>query len=175
MQIEVKSESGMSLIEAMIAMLVLTVGATGMAAVFAYALRAASTGPNELIAMHKASEAIEGVFSARDSHSLTWDQLRNVSDGGIFLDDATDLYLAGDDGVVNSEDDSLTVESVELPGPDDYYGTGDDVTQDLIGFTRQVSIVDVTADLRLITVTITFPFGTATRTQELTALISRYA
>jgi len=175
MQIEVKSESGMTLIEALVAMLVLTVGAAGMATVFAYSLRAASTGPNELIAMHKAAEAIEGVFSARDSHSLTWDQLRNVSDGGIFLDDATDLYLAGDDGVVNSQDDPLTVESFELPGPDEYFGTGDDVTQALTGFTRQISIVDVTADLRLITVTIKFPFGTTTRTQELSALISRYA
>jgi hypothetical protein len=171
----VKSESGMSLIEAMIAMLVLTVGAVGMAAVFGYALGAASTGPNELIATHKAAEAIEGVFSARDSHSLTWDQLRNVSEGGIFVDAATDLSLPGDDGVVNSLDDPAAVESIDLPGPDQYYGTEDDVTRVLGGFTRQISIVDVTADLRSITVSITYPAGTTTRTHVLTALISRYA
>ena len=58
----------------------------------------------------KAAQAIEAVFGARDSHKVTWAQIRNVngasgSDGGIFLDGPQPLPQAGPDGLVNTGDD----------------------------------------------------------------------
>src|SRR6202011_4699378 len=105
-----------------------------------------------------ATEAIESVFSARDSHMVTWAQLRNVSDGGIFLNGPQPLKVAGPDGVVNTADDGR-VEAIVLPGPDQQLGTADDVTQTLDGFTREIQIVDLSADLRSVTVTITYRTG----------------
>jgi prepilin-type N-terminal cleavage/methylation domain-containing protein len=174
------SQSGVTLIETMIAMAVLTVGAVGLASAFLYGMNSATSGPNELIATQKAAEAIESVFSARDSHSVTWEQLQNVDaedpdSPGIFLNGPYDMYLAGDDGVLNTDDDTETIESVELPGPDGYLGTEDDTTQTLTGFQREIAISELSDDLREITVVITYKAGTVTRTYTLTALISAFA
>lgn len=169
------SETGVSLIEAMIAMLVLSTGAMGMASVFVYGIQSASSSPNELTATQKAAEAVESVFSARDSHRLTWAQLRNVADGGIFLDGDRDLTVAGADGVVNTSDDG-SVESVSLPGPDQLLGTGDDGAMSLAGWKRHILISDEPQDtLRRVTVTITYPSGTLTRTYSVTVYISSFA
>ena len=65
------SEKGVGLIEALIAMLVLSVGAIGMAGLFLHGMQAATSSPNELVATQKAAEAIESVYSARDSHTIT--------------------------------------------------------------------------------------------------------
>jgi type II secretory pathway pseudopilin PulG len=177
MRTRVDSARGITLIETMIAMLVLTVGAIGMASLFMYGMQSATSSPNELVATQKAAEAIESVFSARDSHTLTWAQLSNVSAGGIFLDGATPMTTAGLDGVLNTADDG-PVESTELPGPDQTLGTEDDTTQTLIGFTREIVISEldpVNPDLRDVTVNIIYQAGTTTRTYSLSALISRFA
>jgi len=168
------SERGVSLIETMIAMLVLTVGAIGMASVFLYGMQSATSSPNELVATQKASEAIESVFGARDSHTITWAQLRNTGDGGIFLPGPQPMRLAGADGVLDTADDGA-VESVVYPGPDQLLGTADDKTETLSSFTREIAIADINTNLRSITVTITYQAGSVTRTYSLTAYISAYA
>src|SRR5688572_33185740 len=104
------SQAGVTLIETMIAMLVLTVGAVGMASAYLYGMNSANSAPNELVATQKAAEAVESVFSARDSHTITWDQLQNVDaedpdSPGIFLNGPTDMHMAGDDGILNTDDD----------------------------------------------------------------------
>ena len=70
------------------------------------------------------------MFAARDSHKLTWAQIRNVqgasgSDNGVFLDGPQPLRTAGADGVVNTADDG-PVETMTYPGPDQRIGTADD-------------------------------------------------
>ncbi len=175
MRHQMDAESGITLIETMIAMLVLTVGAIGMAGVFLQGMNLAATAPKELVATQKAAEAIESVFGARDSHTVTWDQLRNVSHGGIFVDAATPMKVAGADGVLNTADDGA-VESVELPGPDQNLATpADNKTETLTGFTRQITISDLSQILRQVTVTITYQAGATTRTYALTAYISAFA
>ena len=65
MRTHIHSEHGMSLIETMIAMLVLTVGAIGMASVFLYGMQSASSSPNELVATQKAIPFLDSkIFSA---------------------------------------------------------------------------------------------------------------
>jgi Tfp pilus assembly protein PilV len=169
-----RTEAGFSLIETMFAIGVLSVAALGMAGIFAQGMQKTASSPGELLATQKAAEAIESVFSARDSHSITWTQLRNVSQGGIFLDGAKPMTTDGPDGVVGTADDG-PVESVVLPGPDQQLGTADDKTVTLSAFTRQIAIADISTDLRSITVTITYKSGATTRSYTLTALISTFA
>jgi type II secretory pathway pseudopilin PulG len=158
MQTDIRQESGFSLVETLISMGVLTVGAIGMAAVFAQGLQSTQTSPNELLATQKAAEAIESVFSARDSRTLTWAQIRNVGDGGIFIDGATDMNLAGADGILNTGDTGESLESDNLER-----------------FTREIRITDLSDDLRSITVTVRYPSGSSYRTYQLTSYISRFA
>ena len=131
--------AGFSLVETMFAIGVLSVAALGMAGIFAQGMQKTASSPGELIATQKAAEAIESVFSARDSHSITWAQLRNQTNGGIFNNGPQPLTTDGPDGVVDTADDG-PVESVKLPGVDQKLGTADDVTKTLTDFTREIKI-----------------------------------
>jgi hypothetical protein len=175
-----RSGKGTSLIETAIALGVLTVGALGAAAVFTQGMESTRSAPGDLVATQKAQEAIESVFAARDSHTVTWAQLRNVTgtgaDGGIFLDGALDIRDPGPDGIVSTADDAAEpIESTTYPGPDLLVGGADDTIATLAGFTREIAIRNLTADLRSITVTVTYRAGRAVRTYTLTAYISNYA
>jgi type II secretory pathway pseudopilin PulG len=173
---QLDSQAGVSLVETLFAVMMLTIAASGMASVFLFGMQSVTSAPNELVATQKAAEAIESVFSARDSHTITWQQLRNVSDGGIFVSGPTEMRIAGSDGILNTADDaSQEVEKVILPGPDQILNTADDVTDRLTTFTREVAISELTPKLREITVVITYQAGSTRRTYTLTALISAYA
>ncbi|HET9833818.1 MAG TPA: prepilin-type N-terminal cleavage/methylation domain-containing protein [Vicinamibacterales bacterium] len=167
-------ERGFSLIETVIAMGLMATALLGLAALLTAGARRIGTTPGDLTATQKAAEAIESVFSARDTQTVRWAQLRNVADGGIFLDGPQPLKDPGPDGLLGTADDDA-VETVVLPGPDQQLGTNDDVTVTLNGFTREIQIRDVEANLRLITVIITYQQGSATRTYTLTSYISNFA
>jgi type II secretory pathway pseudopilin PulG len=192
MQQQRQSEAGFSLMEVVIATGVLAVGLLGSAAVLGTGMQRLGSSPNEVIAVQKAAEAIESVYSARDSHKITWAQVRNVngqsgSDGGIFLDGPKQLKLPGADGLINTADDTV-VESNVFPGYDQALGTADDKTVTLSTFQREIIIRDI-ADvpvgcgsnannpcaLRSITVKVTYPDGKATRLYTLTTYISSYS
>lgn len=175
MDMRTGSQSGFSLLETVFAIGVLSVGALGMAGIFTQGMQRTISSPNELIATQKAAEAVESVFSARDSHSITWAQLRNESHGGIFVDGPQTIKTPGGDGVVNTHDDGPGIESFALPGPDQQLGTADDVTRTLDGFTREITIADLSDDLRSITVTVSYNSGPQTRTYTITAYISTWA
>ena len=183
-------ESGFSLMEVMVATSVLSVGLLGAAAVLASGMQRLGSSPNDVIATQKAAEAIESVYSARDSHKLTWAQIQNVvgaaSDGGVILDGPQPLRLAGADGLVNTADDGA-IEVQTLPGVDQQVGTSDDKTVSLGNYRREIRIRDVPNEptgcggsvkpcmLRSVTVTVTYPDGKATRTYTVVAYISSYA
>jgi len=168
------SQAGFSLVETMMAIGILTVGTLGVAGVFTAGVQKTVSSPNELLATQKAAAAIESVFSARDSHTATWAQLRNVSNGGMFVNGPQPLKVEGADGVVNTADDGA-VETVVLPGRDHLLGTADDITQTLNGFTREIQIVDLSDDLRSVTVTIRYGAGPTAGSYTLTAYISTFA
>ena len=173
------NDRGFSLIETMIAVSLLAVALLGAAGLLASGLQKIASSPGDLTATQKATEAVESVFSARDSHTLTWAQIRNVkgasgNDGGIFLDGPQSLRIPGADGIVGTADDGA-IETVTYPGPDQKLGTADDVTQSLSGFTREIRIRDLQVNLRAITVIVTYQAGSAVRTYTLTAYISSFA
>ncbi len=61
-----------------------------------------ASSPGEVLATQKAAEAIESVFSARDSHTITWAQLQNTNMGGIFKVGPQPLTTDGPDGVIGT-------------------------------------------------------------------------
>jgi hypothetical protein len=176
MQRDLRADAGITLIEAMIAMLVLTVGAVGMAGAFLHGMNTLVSSPQELIATQKAAEAVESVYSARDSHTITWAQLNNQKNGGIFKNGETDLKVAGADGIVNTNDDG-DIESVVTPGPDQAMGTTDDRTETLRTFKREIRIEPITGrdDIRSLTVVITYQAGSLAQKYTLTTYISAFA
>ncbi len=173
------SSNGFSLAETVVALGVLTTGILGAAAVLATGMQNLSSSPSDVVVTQKAAQAVEAVFSARDSGKLTWAQIKNVSAGGVFLDGPTQLRLAGDDGVVNTTDDSgQPIETVTLPGKDQILGTSDDQTITLDNFTREIKLTDVAGEndeLRMIVVTVKFQNGPTIRTYVLTTFISAYS
>lgn len=177
------SDRGFSLVETVVSLGVLTVGLLGAAAVMTTGMQNLSTSPADVIVTQKAAQAIEAVFSARDSHRLTWPQIRNVhgvsgSDGGVFIDGPTQLLMPGNDGLVNTADDTV-VESYVMPGKDQRLDTtADNQTVTLSGYTREIAITDVAGEngeLRMIKVTLTYQSGASKRTYVLQTYISAYS
>jgi len=169
-----RTDAGFSLVETLVSILILSVGVLGLSQAFISGVRKTIASPYEVLATQKAAEAVESVFAARDSHTITWPQLKNASEGGVFMNTATPLNTPGVDGIVNTPDDG-GVETFTFPGPDGAMSTGDDKTLSLIGFTRRIQIVELSGYLRQITVTITYPAEGQTKTYEVVALISQYA
>jgi prepilin-type N-terminal cleavage/methylation domain-containing protein len=202
MHTSLSAERGFSLLETMIAIGVLSVGLMGAAAVIAQGMTRVASSPYDVITTQKAVEAIESVFSARDSHKLTWSQIQNVngatgSDGGVFIDAPTNLLVAGQDGLVGTADDGgvapswtsrTTLESMVWPGKDQLIGTADDVTVTLSQYKRQITIRDIPNEplncglpgpdpctLRSVTVTVVYYAGGNKRTYTLATYISNYS
>ena len=179
MRTQSSASRGFSLIETVIALGVMTTGMLGAAAVLTVGMQKVTSSPGDLVATQKANEAIESVFSGRDSHTITWAQLKNLhgatgSDNGIFLDGAQPLKVAGADGLLDTADDGA-VETVTLPGRDQMLGTFDDQTITLDGYSREIAIRDVETDLRSITVTITYQSGALKRNYTITTYISNFS
>jgi hypothetical protein len=177
----ITSSKGFSLAETVIALGVLATGVIGAAGVLAAGMTNLASSPADVIMTQKAAEAVESVFSARDSHKLTWPQIQNVyganNDGGVFVDAATPLNTPGPDGLVNTADDGA-IETIDLPGLDGIIGTADDQMIPLVNYTRQITIRNVaneSGNLRSIVVTITYQNGPTKRTYVLSTFISSYS
>jgi hypothetical protein len=174
-----RRDAGFTLIEATIAMGILTVGMLGLAQALCLGMQHMSTSSANLIAREKAREAVESVHTARDTRTIVWAQIRNVADGGVFLNGAQDLNAAGADGLVNTADDSAAgMETMRDPGPNGILGDADDVLTPLIGFRRQIEISELVPahpDLRQLIVTITYTVGPRQRTYTLRTFISAFS
>jgi prepilin-type N-terminal cleavage/methylation domain-containing protein len=170
------SKQGFSLLETMIAIVVLSIGVLTLAGVLATGLAYMGMSQLDYMAQQKASEVVESIFTARDSSALTWPQILNTSDGGIFTVGATPLLQPGVDGIVGTVDDALPVDCIIGPGPDGILGTADDTCVPLQGFTRTIAIttnVNGDTSLRQITVTINYPAGKFARQYQLVTFISQ--
>jgi prepilin-type N-terminal cleavage/methylation domain-containing protein len=181
--VRVKGDDGFTLIEVMVAILVLTAGMVSLLGVAAVGVQRAAESSPMLIAREKAREAIESVHSARDTGELSWAKIQNVGTGaGIFLSGDQPLKDAGADGIVNTADDGA-VETVRSPGADRILGNTDDQVITLTGYTRNILIEPLTYDgtatvnpaLRKITVTIRYKVASMWRTYTLATYISSYS
>jgi type II secretory pathway pseudopilin PulG len=169
-----QNQAGFTLVETLFAIIILCGGLLALASAFAQGLVTMNTSHYHQIAKEKASEAIESVFTSRDTRIITWAQIRNVDSGGVFLNGPQQLRAAGTDGLVNTGDDG-SPESEKLAGPDGLLNTGDDVVFPLDAFTREIDISDIAPNLRQIRVMVRYHVGHLVRQYELVAFISSFA
>jgi type II secretory pathway pseudopilin PulG len=172
-------EAGFSLVETIIAMGILATGLLSLAGVFVMGLSNLAGSSNNLIAREKAREAVESVHTARDTRVITWAQIKNVSNGGVFLNGQQDIRNTGADGLVNTADDANElIETLKGPGPDGILGNTDDTSMPLTDYKRQIVISELLTNgnpnptLRQITVTVFYKVNQAIRTYTLTTYIS---
>jgi Tfp pilus assembly protein PilV len=189
------SQGGFTLLEALIAMVVMTVGLLSVIASLTFAMSAVQNGEYDLIARQKALEAMESIYTARNSQQpgFSFASINNTSSGGIFKVGAQPLLCAGPDGMVGTTDDVACTtasgatcpnggaECMVLPGPDGVLGTADDVTMSLGNFTRTITITQVllpdgTVNENMVAVTVTVAYTVAGGTHSYTTngLISAY-
>lgn len=178
-------QRGFTLIEAMISLVILSFGILSLAVVYSQGLFYANQTQVDYIAEKKAEEAVETIFTARDTGILTWAQIQNVagstgSDGGVFLDGPQPLLDSGPDGLVGTADDDASKPDAVIigPGADNVLGTADDESTNLNPWmTRTIAITPVTGEpnLRMITVTISYKSGRMNRTFVLVSYISSFA
>lgn len=179
-------EGGFSLIEVLIAMVILTVGLVSLLSVFGLAMAATQTSQQDMIAKQLANEALESIMTARNSSQLAWDQIQNVGQGdgnGIFVTGFKDMTTAGPDSIYGTSDDTGTRQTLHDPGPDGIFGNGDDVYIPLVGYQRQVQFADVQdangntiPSVRGVTITVQYAAAQAgmTKTYALNSYVSQY-
>jgi type II secretory pathway pseudopilin PulG len=169
------SPAGFTLLEAMLAIVILGCGLLALASGLSQGMVIMSTSHSHQIAKEKASEAMESVFTSRDARKITnWNLIRNVSAGGIFLDGLQPLREQGNDGLVNTADDG-DIETDIQPGSDQLLGTADDVVVLLDNYQREIEITDIAPNLRQIRIIINYTIGHLSRQYTLAAYISPFA
>jgi len=175
-----KRERGFTLIETMIAMVILSFVILSVAACYTQGIQASNSNQMSFIAQQKAQEAMETIFTARDSGTLTFANITNVSQGGLFLDGPQRLCDAGPDGVLGTADDNCNMPNVIVTGPgsDNILGTGDDTVINLNPWmTRTIAITPVngTQQLNQVTITVNYIYQGRTTQFVLVSYISGWA
>jgi type II secretory pathway pseudopilin PulG len=139
------TEGGFSLLEVVVAMLIMTIGLIGVASAISYALMATNRGRGVTNAKMLVVSILEQMETLRDTRALTFDEISNtqVTNPGFtgFPYSSTDFRpvsrVPGNDGVFGTADDLINA------GPDGVYGTADDFTDSSLarpGVTRQILI-----------------------------------
>jgi len=176
----------------MIAIAIMSIGILTVLAAFATAVGATQNAQENLIARQKTLEAMESIYTARNTQQITFSQIANFP-AGIFTSGPTQLLAPGNDGLVNTTDDAPYAahmpcaagpECIVLPGPDGILGNADDKAMSLANFTREIQIakvfeadgVTVDPNLKQVTVIVTYTTGTSTvpRTYKVDTLVSAF-
>jgi Tfp pilus assembly protein PilV len=178
-------QGGFTLLEAIIATAILTIGLVTLLAVFAAALSSTQSVQWDTIARQKATETLESIYTARETSQITFDQIQNESatGSGIFVVGMKTLTDPGPDGLDGTDDD-VPAAPISVPGSTgSMTGANASTKQISLGnFQRQIQINNVNnsdgsvnANLRQITVTVQYltPQGKK-RSYSVQALISSY-
>ncbi len=160
----VRSEAGVTILEMVVAMLILTVGLLGLAAAIGYAVTVSNKGRNLTNSKLLVVSLLEQMETLRNTKELTFGQIANqgsVDNTGAtrsFVGFPTDFQPLsinpGPDGIFGTADDLIN------PGPDNVYGTVDDFTDAtwaVAGYQRQITITNLNPNLKRIQVTLRYP------------------
>jgi prepilin-type N-terminal cleavage/methylation domain-containing protein len=159
-------ESGFSLLEMLVAILIMTTALLGMASAISYALMASNRGRGVTNAKMLIVSILEQMETLRDTRALTFDEISNSqvtgsSFTGFPYSSTTFLPVSttpGPDGVFGTADDLVDA------GPDGMYGNSDDFTNLALarpGVTRQIQIEKFPTNpfIKKITVTLRYSVG----------------
>ena len=166
------------LIELMISSVILVVGLLSLLSLYTHAVVTVSFSEDDLLAKQKTREALESLFTARNTSQISFSSVGNVSSGGVFLAGPQPLRLPGPDGLAGTADDGEP-EVIREPGPDGQLGTGDDVIRTLERFEREIIVEPgPAADLKLVRVEVRFHTPTGItgiqRTYAVSSYVSKY-
>lgn len=160
------SEAGFTLVEMVVAMVILMVGLLGVASAIGYSLMVSNRGRNVTNNKLLLVSILEQMETLRDTGQLTFGQIANT--GSVDNTGALQSFAGfpvgpqpvstnpGPDGIFGTADDLIG------PGPDGVYGTADDVTMPgwaIPGYQRQIDIATYPSNpnLKKITVTLWYP------------------
>jgi type II secretory pathway pseudopilin PulG len=173
-------DRGFTLLETMIALLVLMVGVLGLAGLLADSLAYMQGSEYDFIAQQKAEEAAEAIYTAKYTNNATFAQLSNNTVGnpaGLFLVGPQPLLVPGADGLVGTVADAgANPAYIVYPGPDGKLGTADDVYESLGAFTRTITITPVEGytTLNQVQIQVNYSTGRFKRQYLLTTYVSAF-
>lgn len=153
------SEQGFSLLEMVVAMVILTVGLLGVASAIGYALMASNSGRAITNSKLLVVAALEQMETLRNSGQLNFDEISNVQQPNSTFAGFPTTFLPvssvpGPDGIFGTGDDT----SIDA-GVDGVWGTADDIKDPTLivpGATRQVVITSLSSTLKKIQVTLKY-------------------
>ncbi|MGB7435087.1 MAG: prepilin-type N-terminal cleavage/methylation domain-containing protein [Candidatus Acidiferrum sp.] len=157
-----RKQRGFTLLETMIAAAILSFGILSLASFYSQGLQNSNRVEIQYIANQKAQEAMESIFEARDTQLLSFAQINNVSNGGVFLNGPQPLLAPGPDGIVGTADDLTNSPDVIItgPGPDGILGTADDTYIPLNPWmTRTITITPLVNYPNMVQVQITINYN----------------
>lgn len=171
-----QKQNGFTLIEAVIAIFIVSIALIGTAAAITFALQFTTLSRNVSKAKSVIVDSIEEIESLRNSQRLDFKQIENVGNvdntgtpsvfGGFsvgFKDVSTN---PGPDGVIGTDDD------LNSPGVDGTYGTADDFEDTnwiRVGYRRQITITNLSDTLKKVEVKVQY-FGASGGIGELTGV-----
>lgn len=161
---QLRSESGVTILEMVVAMLILTVGLLGLAASIGYAVTVSNRGRNLTNTKLLVVSLLEQMETLRNTEQLTFGQIANAGDvdntgaprnfSGFPTSFEQLSINPGPDGIFGTSDDLIN------PGPDNVYGTLDDFTDStwgIPGYSRQIIISELNPNLKRVQVTLRYP------------------
>ena len=184
-------ERGFTLLEVLVAMAVMVVALLSLAYGIGLGLEGVQMSTMDTIAREKAREAMEDVFTARDTTTISFSQICNIPTSGsnpnncLFVNGYTPMYTADQNGLVNTTAAAAQgvngIETFLVPGPSGILGgTDQPVAVSLTGFQRQIQVTTLSSSdgytqLAQVTVTIIYnPLPWQKRTVTLVTVMSPY-
>lgn len=168
----IKEQNGFSLIEAVVAIFVMTIGLMGTAAALGYAIHYGTISRNVTTAKSIILGEIEEIETLRNARRLDFKQIANV--GGVNNTDSAATFSGfsmgfkklslnpGPDGVNGTDDD------LRDAGADGTFGTADDFDNQAFvrsGYQRQVTVTNLSGSMKKIEVKIRY-FGSGGKVGE---------
>jgi prepilin-type N-terminal cleavage/methylation domain-containing protein len=183
-----REQHGFTLLEVLIAMAVLVAGLISLAYGIGVGLAVVQMSTMDTIAREKAREAMEDVFTARDTSTINFSQICNIPTSGsnpnncLFVNGYTPMYTADSTGLVNTTAAAQgAIETYVTPGPSGVLGGADQPQPvQLTGFQRSIQVTSVSSSdgytvLAQVTVTILYnPLPWMSRTVTMVTVMSPY-